>query len=97
MSLLSEGEIERELGKLGLWQLDDAAIVRELDCGDFVGSVELVGALVAPAEALNHHPDLSISWSTVTIRISTHSAGGLTALDFELARRIDLIAAKLSR
>jgi 4a-hydroxytetrahydrobiopterin dehydratase len=41
---------------------------------------------------MNHHPDLSISWDTVTVRISTHSEGGLTAADFELAAKIDALA-----
>jgi 4a-hydroxytetrahydrobiopterin dehydratase len=43
------------------------------------------------AEQMNHHPDVAISWSTVTLTISTHSEGGLTAADFELARRIDTL------
>ena len=60
--------------------------------GDFVGSVKFVDALAAPAEAMGHHPDLAISWDTVTVTISTHSEGGLTAADFELAAKIDALA-----
>ena len=51
-----------------------------------------VDSLVAPAEEMGHHPDLEISWSTVTVTISTHSEGGLTAADFELATKIDALA-----
>ena len=54
--------------------------------------MKFVDALVAPAEAMGHHPDLQISWDTVTVTISTHSEGGLTAADFELAAQIDAVA-----
>ena len=92
MERLSGQEIEQRLTELEGWELAGAAIRREFDRGDFVGSVEFVRALVAPAEEMNHHPDLAISWSTVEVKITSHSAGGLTASDFELARRIDELA-----
>ena len=90
--LLSDEEIERRLAEREGWRREGDAIVRELDRGDFVGSVRLVDAIVEPAEELGHHPDLEISWATVTVRISTHSEGGITAADFELAERIDSLA-----
>jgi 4a-hydroxytetrahydrobiopterin dehydratase len=90
--LLSDEEIEDRLGAVEGWSRDGDAIVREFDRGDFVGSVRFVDAIVGPAEELGHHPDLEISWATVTVRISTHSEGGLTAADFELAGRIDALA-----
>ena len=90
--LLSDEEIEARLGAVEGWSRDGDAIVREFERGDFVGSVRFVDALVGPAEELGHHPDLEISWATVTVRISTHSEGGLTAADFELAARIDALA-----
>ena len=83
--LLSDEEIEARLGAVEGWSRDGDAIVREFERGDFVGSVRFAEALVEPAEELGHHPDLEISWATVTVRISTHSEGGLTAADFELA------------
>ena len=49
-------------------------------------------AIVEPAEEMNHHPDLEISWATVTVSITNHAEGGLTAADFELAARIDALA-----
>ena len=88
---LSDERIEERLADLSGWARDGDAIVREFDRGDFVGAVEFVGALVAPAEDLGHHPDIEISWSQVTVRVTTHSEGGLTDADFELARRIDHI------
>ena len=89
---LTDEEIERGLAGLGGWSRDGEAITREFDRGDFVGSVRFVDAIVPPAEELGHHPDIEISWSTVRVRITTHSEGGLTEADFELARRIDAIA-----
>jgi len=90
--LLSDEEIDGRLAGLPGWSRDGDAIVREFDRGDFVGSVRFADAVVGPAEELGHHPDLAISWATVTVRISTHSEGGLTAADFELAARIDALA-----
>ena len=91
MALLGDEEIEGRLAALPGWEREGEAIVKRFKRGDFVGSVELVSALVAPAEEMNHHPDLEISWDTVTVRISTHSEGGLTAADFELAGRIEAL------
>jgi 4a-hydroxytetrahydrobiopterin dehydratase len=90
--LLSDEEIDRRLRDLEGWEREGDAIARSYDRGDFVGSVRFVDAIVEPAEEMGHHPDLEISWATVTIRISSHSEGGLTAADFELAARIDALA-----
>jgi 4a-hydroxytetrahydrobiopterin dehydratase len=92
MALLSDSEIEAKLAALPGWERTGEAIAKEFDRGDFVGSVEFVSSLVEPAEALNHHPDLEVSWATVKVAISTHSEGGLTAADFELAAKIDALA-----
>lgn len=92
MALLSDAEIEAKLGELSGWERRGEAIVKAFGRGDFVGSVKFVDALVEPAEAMGHHPDVEISWETVTVRISTHSEGGLTDADFELAAKIDALA-----
>ena len=89
--LLADEEIAARLGELEGWARDGDAITKTFDHGDFVGSVEFVRRLTTPAEEMGHHPDLAISWSEVRVTITTHSAGGLTANDFELARRIDEI------
>lgn len=86
---MDQGDIEERLGGLEGWRHEGDAIVREFGCGDFVGSVKFVDAIVEPAEDMGHHPDIEISWDTVTVRITTHSEGGLTGADFELAGRID--------
>jgi 4a-hydroxytetrahydrobiopterin dehydratase len=92
VALLSDSEIEARLAPLEGWRRAGEAITKEFDRGDFVGSVKFVDSLVEPAEAMNHHPDLEISWATVTVTLSTHSEGGLTAADFELAAKIDALA-----
>jgi len=84
--------VKENLARLSGWQRAGEAIEKSFKRGDFVGAVEFVSSLVAPAEEMNHHPDLSISWETVTVTLSTHSEGGLTAADFELAAKIDAIA-----
>lgn len=92
MALLSDSEIETRLAEMSGWEREGEAIAKSFDRGDFVGSVRFAEALVEPAEAMNHHPDLEISWSTVKVTISTHSEGGLTAADFELAAKVDAVA-----
>jgi 4a-hydroxytetrahydrobiopterin dehydratase len=92
MAKLSDEEVEGKLEALEGWERDGEAITRTFDRDDFVGSVKFVDSLVEPAEEMNHHPDVSISWSEVKVTISTHSEGGLTGNDFELAGRIDALA-----
>jgi 4a-hydroxytetrahydrobiopterin dehydratase len=92
MALLSDAEIESRLAGLPGWARAGEAISRTFKCGDFVGSVRFVESLVEPAEAMGHHPDLEVSWNEVTVTISTHSEGGLTAADFELAEKADSLS-----
>ena len=90
--LLERGEVEQRVDELDGWDLEGHAIVKQFKRGDFSGAVALVNAIEPVANDLNHHPDLSISWETVTVMITTHSAGGLPPPDFELATRIDALA-----
>jgi 4a-hydroxytetrahydrobiopterin dehydratase len=92
VALLGDAEVEEKLASLAGWRRSGDAIEKEFKRGDFVGSVRFVEALVEPAEAMDHHPDLAISWDTVTVSLSSHSEGGLTAADFELAAKIDALA-----
>jgi 4a-hydroxytetrahydrobiopterin dehydratase len=92
MALLEDGDIEQRLEGLEGWRREGPAIVREFTFDDFVGSVGFVNRLLEPAEEMNHHPDLAISWNRVTVSVSTHSQGGITESDFELASRIDAVA-----
>ena len=92
MARLTDEEIEERSAGLEGWERSGDAIVKRFDNGDFKGSVEFVNRLTPEAEEMNHHPDLEISWKTVTVTITTHSEGGLTKGDFELASRIDALA-----
>jgi len=92
MALLSDSEVEERLAGLDGWSRTGDAIEKSFKRGDFVGAVEFVSSLVEPAEAMNHHPDVAISWDTVTVTISTHSDGGLTAADVGLAAKRDGLA-----
>ena len=92
MALLERDEIDHRIRELDGWDLEGNAIVKQFKRGDFSGSVELVDRIAPVANEMNHHPDLGISWDTVTVTITTHSEGGLTASDFELAERIDAVA-----
>jgi 4a-hydroxytetrahydrobiopterin dehydratase len=91
MDLLNDEEIAEKLAGLEGWERDGDAIKKTFSNDDFVGSVEFVKSVVAPAEDMGHHPDLEVSWDKVTVSITNHAAGGLTAADFELATRIDAL------
>jgi 4a-hydroxytetrahydrobiopterin dehydratase len=92
MALLDDDDITTRLDALPGWERDGDAIAREFKFDDFQGSVDFVNRITPPAEEMNHHPDIAISWNKVTLTLSTHSEGGLTENDFELATRIDSLA-----
>jgi 4a-hydroxytetrahydrobiopterin dehydratase len=91
MTLLSEDEITASLSQTAGWEQTGNAITRTVTLGDFRDAVLYVGAVAHLAQAANHHPDIAIAWNKVTLTLSTHSAGGLTAADFALAQRIDAL------
>jgi 4a-hydroxytetrahydrobiopterin dehydratase len=93
MALLSDNEVQDRLGQLETgWQREGDTIARRFTFDDFQGSIDFVNRITPPAEEMNHHPDLEISWNKVTVILSTHSQGGLTKNDFELAHRIEDLA-----
>ena len=92
MARLSDEEVGERLEGLEGWTREGEAIRKRFELDDFKGSVEFVNRLTPAAEEMNHHPDLEISWNKVTVSLSTHSEGGLTASDFELAGKIDSLA-----
>ena len=89
MATLSDDQIERKLKELKGWRHREDTIVKSFECDDFVGSVKFVDKIVEPAEEMNHHPDIAIAWSQVEVTLTTHSEGGITDNDFELAKKID--------
>jgi 4a-hydroxytetrahydrobiopterin dehydratase len=91
MELLTEGQIAAELDTVKAWTRDGAEITRQVVRNDFRDALLFVNAVGYLAEQAGHHPDVAISWNTVTLTLSSHSAGGLTAADFALARQIDAL------
>jgi 4a-hydroxytetrahydrobiopterin dehydratase len=89
MGLLDDETIARELAAVPGWQREGDSIVKTTTLGDFKEAMDYVNRIAEIAEAHNHHPDITIQWNKVTLTLSTHSAGGLTSNDFDLARRIN--------
>jgi 4a-hydroxytetrahydrobiopterin dehydratase len=91
VSLLTEEEIATALAGLPGWARVGGSITRTLELADFRDAMLVTGAVAYLAEQANHHPDILIQWNKVTLTLSTHSAGGLTAADLGLARQIDAL------
>jgi 4a-hydroxytetrahydrobiopterin dehydratase len=89
MAALSDDEIQAKLSGLDGWERKGDAIEKQFEFKDFTGSVDFINEITPVANAMNHHPDLAISWNKVTVTLSTHSEGGLTGSDFDLAGKID--------
>ena len=85
---LAEDAVARELAAVPGWARDGDAIRRLWRFADFKSAMIFVNGVAAIAEKLNHHPDVTIHYNEVTLRVWSHDAGGLTRRDFELARRI---------
>ncbi|MCA1823194.1 MAG: 4a-hydroxytetrahydrobiopterin dehydratase [Mycobacteriales bacterium] len=91
--VLSDDEVRAALAQLTGWSGDATSIQRTVHAGSFLGGIDLVAAVARIAEELDHHPDVDIRYRDITFTLSTHSAGGVTNHDLELARRIDAAAA----
>ena len=87
-----EAQIAERLRALPGWYLEDGWIRRVYKTDGWPITLMLVNAIGFVAEAADHHPDLSVTWARVTVKLSTHSAGGITGKDFELARQIEDLA-----
>ena len=88
MSPLTENEIQALLPRVPGWQRQGAELRRTWTFPDFKGSMAFVNRVADLAEAANHHPDVDIRYSRVTLVLSTHDAGGLTTRHFSLAESI---------
>lgn len=88
--LIDENESGKLLKRVPEWDIESGKrLVREFEFDDFSGAIDFVNSVAEIAEDADHHPDIDIRWNKVTLSLSTHSKGGLTANDFELAERID--------
>ena len=88
-ALLKSEELETKLGELEGWEIEKGELRKVFKFEDYLEGVVFAGRAGKIAEDMNHHPDLLIQWRKVTLSISTHSAGGLTALDFEFAGKVE--------
>lgn len=93
MTPLGDTEIEKHLAAVGEWRrCEPDSIVREWTFVDFGEAMTFVNRVADAAEAANHHPDIHLhDWNRVRLELSTHSEGGLTKADFDLAARIDAL------
>ncbi|MGD0935314.1 MAG: 4a-hydroxytetrahydrobiopterin dehydratase [Streptosporangiaceae bacterium] len=92
MELLTDDQITAELFETPGWTLAGSEISRTVQRQDFKDAMIFVGGVAFLAEEANHHPDILVQWNKVTLTLSTHSAGGLTAADFSMARLISGLA-----
>jgi 4a-hydroxytetrahydrobiopterin dehydratase len=88
-NLLLEDQITIELKRLDGWSLGGNEIHKTWEFEDFVQAMKFVNSVAVIAEKFNHHPDIDIRWNKVYLTLSTHSPGGLTLLDFAVAKSID--------
>ncbi len=92
-TLLDDEQVTEALAGLDGWRRDGDSIVRTAELADFPAAIEAVRRIADLAEARDHHPDIDIRWRTLTLRCSTHSDGGITAKDVELAGEINGVLA----
>lgn len=90
--LLTEIEIKEQVQSLQGWTMEAGKLTLIRKFNDFIQAIEFVNKLVEPSEAIEHHPDIEISYNKVRISLTTHDAGGLTQKDFDLARTISQIS-----
>ena len=88
-SLLSSAEIDQQLAATPSWQIVNGELTRTFELTDFRAALAFVNQVGELAEAANHHPDIDIRYNKVRLALVTHSAGGLTKNDFNLASQID--------
>ena len=92
--LLPDPDVTTRLAALPEWtraEGGEPAITATYELADFAGALAFVNAVGAEAERRDHHPDIDIRWNTVTLVLTTHSAGGLTEADFDLAAAISAL------
>jgi 4a-hydroxytetrahydrobiopterin dehydratase len=87
--LLDDEEIEQRLDELGDWEREGDEIQKVFEFDDFSAAIAFVNDVARLAERYDHHPDIDIRWNKVRLVLSTHSEGGLTSLDFDLAGDIE--------
>ena len=95
MAVLSDDEVDAAVATLNGWQRVDGALVRSVTFPGFLDGIEAVRRVAEEAERTDHHPDIDIRWRTVTFTLVTHSQGGITDQDLQMAQDIDGILSAL--
>ena len=93
MAALSKNEIQQKLKDMQGWLQQGKAIQKRYTLKSFMPAMGLVNKIAEAAEKVQHHPDITINYNVVGIALSTHSEGGITQKDFDLAQQIDKLAA----
>jgi 4a-hydroxytetrahydrobiopterin dehydratase len=88
---LSENELDETVRAMNGWELEDGKLKKSFRFSNFVEAFGFMTRIALEAEKMNHHPDWSNVYNTVTIKLSTHDAGGITDYDIKLAKVIDNI------
>jgi 4a-hydroxytetrahydrobiopterin dehydratase len=88
---LSPDELAAAMRDLPLWSGDGDGIRRVVELPSFRDAVAAIGAIADVAEELDHHPDVDLRYRTLHLTLVSHSAGGVSELDLELARRVDVL------
>ena len=91
MAVLSDEQVDAALPGLNGWERKDGALRRSIKFPAFLDGIDAVRRVGERAEQKDHHPDIDIRWRTVTFALVTHSEGGITDKDVEMAREIDEI------
>lgn len=89
MAVLTQTEIEKKLSECSGWSIVNGQLRREFTAATFPRAVALVVQTGMLAEVADHHPDIDIRYNKVTFALATHSEGGITQKDFDLAAKID--------
>jgi len=91
-TLVPDSDIKTMMKRVPEWETDQKSIERTFEFDDFAQAIDFVNAVAEIAEEEDHHPDIDVRWNKVRLILSTHSEGGLTELDFQLAKKIDTLA-----
>jgi 4a-hydroxytetrahydrobiopterin dehydratase len=94
MAVLTDDQVDAALADLDGWDRADGALRRSIEFGAFLDGIDAVRRVGEHAEAKDHHPDIDIRWRTVTFALVTHSEGGITSKDVDMARDINGIVGR---
>lgn len=88
-TMLTESALKEALSDLPDWKVEGNTLVKKFAFPSYLEGIAFVNRLASAAERANHHPDLEVNWRKVTVKLTTHSAGGITPLDIALAHEAE--------